>query len=173
MKQSQHCGSWKHRTAEHSFPVGSTSSESKVNLKRQRFCLLSDKPEWAGWAESLWEVEQCRISPWVLTLLRFPALNEMLNHVLGCMLRTCCNGAKEGFTPLLGGSLRWRPWWFPRLFLQKLKPSKDPSFLPKRGVQTRQINGPWKATPLKKALWPPASPSCLALQPETSRIFVY
>lgn len=63
VKQSQHCGSWKHRTAEHSFPVGSTSSESKVNLKRQRFCLLSDKPEWAGWAESLWEVEQCRISP--------------------------------------------------------------------------------------------------------------
>lgn len=50
VKQNQRCCSWKHRTAVHSFPVGSTSSESKANLKQQRFCLLSDKPEWVGLA---------------------------------------------------------------------------------------------------------------------------
>lgn len=49
VEHNQHCGSWKHRTAEHCFPVGLTSSEPKMNLKWQRFGLLSHKPEWVGW----------------------------------------------------------------------------------------------------------------------------
>jgi len=71
-------------------------------------------------------------------VLQFLAFNAMLNCVLGWMLRTWCAWSKgQDIYPYFVAVQREvpRPYQSPRLFLQRLKPAKDHSSHPKRGVQ--------------------------------------